>query len=87
MPSDDCSTGRKVPSGMFGCGRCGKFWGGMNTCHCSGCCRTFSGITALDAHRRGGKCADPEALGLEQTARNYECFGYPSTGQSWRESK
>lgn len=60
------------------CKQCGKSWGGMNTCHCTGCHLTFTGITAFDAHRKGGICNLPESVGLEINDRAYECFGYPS---------
>lgn len=63
--------------------KCGCTWGGVNTAHCAACCITFSGLTAFDAHRRGGACLTPEKAGLVQTGRDYPCFGYPSTGDSW----
>jgi hypothetical protein len=60
------------------CGRCAQRWGGMNTAHCAACHRTFTGITAFDAHRRKGACESPIAVGLVENSRTYECFGYPS---------
>jgi hypothetical protein len=50
-------------------GACGTTWTGTRAAHCSGCCRTFSGSSLFDAHRRGygdrGSCLDPVALGAE----------------------
>jgi len=47
-------------------GACGRTWRGTAACHCSGCCRTFSGTKLFDRHRhlRGnhGGCRDPETL-------------------------
>lgn len=60
------------------CTKCQKRWGGMNTAHCSACHRTFTGITAFDAHRKGGTCSDPTTIGLVENGRDYECFGYPA---------
>lgn len=60
------------------CGRCDNRWGGMNTAHCAACHLTFTGITAFDAHRRGGVCAVPAEVGLVESSRNYECWGFPS---------
>jgi hypothetical protein len=34
--------------------KCGKsFPGGSSAGHCSGCCETFIGLAAFEAHRRG----------------------------------
>ncbi|MFC8182425.1 hypothetical protein ACFULT_26435 [Rhodococcus sp. NPDC057297] len=76
-PENDAqiSTGK---AGMAICPRCQKRWGGMNTCHCTGCHTTFSGITAFDAHRRGGICSPPMIVGLRLTDRAYECYGHPA---------
>lgn len=47
---------------------CGAEWhqSGNRTGHCSGCHRTFSGISTFDAHRHdtptGRACADPADL-------------------------
>lgn len=47
-------------------GTCGATWTGARACHCSGCCRTFSGLHLFDAHRRGygerGSCLEPEEM-------------------------
>lgn len=63
---------------MTECSKCSAEWGGMNTAHCAGCHTTFTGITAFDAHRRGGECIPAECVGLSLTKRAYPCYGYPS---------
>jgi hypothetical protein len=70
---------------MTVCTKCAAEWGGMNTCHCSGCHLTFTGLTAFDAHRRGGECRPADSVGLSLTKRAYPCYGYPSddTGAWW----
>jgi hypothetical protein len=73
-------------SGGAHCGRCGKEWGGMRTAHCAACHVTFTGLTAFDAHRKGGKCAQPEDAGLVEAGRAYSCFGAPAdpeTAEWW----
>lgn len=76
----------------YGCPRCDKRWGGLNTAHCGACHRTFSGITAFDKHRGGSHardtrhCLDPETTvfqredgsewRLVRLGRNYECWGF-----------
>ena len=73
---------------MIACEKCSATWGGMNTAHCSGCHTTFTGITAFDAHRRGGECIPAESAGLTLTKRAYPCYGYPSDDSSaWWESE
>lgn len=62
---------------MTACSRCTAEWGGLTTCHCSGCHVTFTGISAFDAHRRAGKCLPAESVGLSPTNRAYPCYGYP----------
>jgi hypothetical protein len=48
------------------CGGCPTTWTGLARCHCSGCHRTFSGVTTFDLHRRPrgwhGSCVDPATL-------------------------
>ena len=63
---------------------CGKSWGGLNTAHCTGCCRTFSGLGTFDMHRRGGKCLNPETItdskgepAMVEGLRAYQCWSYP----------
>jgi hypothetical protein len=61
------------------CGRCGAEWTGYSTCHCSaaGCHRTFTSITAFDAHRTGSHangerhCLDPATVGLVPVTKTY----------------
>jgi hypothetical protein len=60
------------------CSTCSAEWGGMNTAHCARCHTTFTGITAFDAHRRGGICIPAESVGLSRTNRAYPCHGYPT---------
>ena len=73
-----------VKAGMHACGRCENIWGGLNTAHCSGCHRTFTGLTAFDRHRDGSHakgtrhCVDPSTLGLVDAGRAYPRWGYPS---------
>lgn len=72
---------------MTQCGKCGNAWGGLNTAHCSGCCSSFTGITAFDKHRDGSHvkgrfCNTPQAAGLVDARRAYSCWGYPNDG-SW----
>lgn len=44
-------------------GACGKSWqGGERSGHCSGCHRTFYGLTTFDRHRKGGECRYPGDL-------------------------
>jgi hypothetical protein len=56
------------------CRRCHSVWGGSAAQHCVGCCRTFSSISAADAHRRGGECHDPATV---LTRSDEAVFGTP----------
>lgn len=71
---------------MTECPRCEAKWGGMNTAHCCACHLTFTGITAFDAHRKGGHCLSPKAAGLVKTGRDYPCYGFPTddAGAWWK---
>ena len=40
-------------NGTVGTNCCTARWSGANTCHCTVCHQTFTGITAFDAHRIG----------------------------------
>ncbi|WP_437340034.1 FDXHR family putative zinc-binding protein [Mycolicibacterium conceptionense] len=66
-----------------GCAGCDARWGGYNTSHCSGCHRTFTGLTAFDRHRDGDHanstrhCVSPESVGLIEAGRAYPCWGFP----------
>lgn len=42
--------------------KCGKGWNGYNTCHCTTCHETFTGIAGFDKHRLAGKCLDPATM-------------------------
>lgn len=82
-------TGNRPPNAITHA-RCGNWWTGTLTSHCSGCCRTFSGLTAFDAHRDGNHaagtrhCVDPETVGLVVSdTRRFTCWGHPSDGIEW----
>jgi len=45
-------------------GSCGRWWTGPTRNHCGQCHITTSGLTAFDAHQRGGVCAHPQTAGL-----------------------
>lgn len=75
---------------MTGCGVCSEKWSGLRTCHCggSGCHQTFTGLSAFDAHRRGGQCNAPDSVGLSLTNRDYPCWGVEDSGTNpWRTAK
>lgn len=36
---------------MAHCHDCGLDWRGHSVCHCSGCCETFTSLSAFDAHQ------------------------------------
>jgi len=61
------------------CGRYRAHWTGLGTTHCSGCHRTFTGVTAFDIHRRGGQCHDPATV----LDRNGEPRLVPVTRRYW----
>jgi hypothetical protein len=66
------------------CGSCTLRWGGLNTSHCNGCHRTFTGMTAWEAHRtgthvKGRYCLDPADVGLVDAGRSYPCWALPGT--------
>lgn len=69
--------------------KCGKWWTGTLTSHCSGCCETFTGLTAFDAHRAGSHargerhCLPPGTVGLADAGRAYACWGTPGDGTEW----
>jgi hypothetical protein len=54
------------------CGGCPTTWTGVGRCHCSGCHRTFSTVSAFDLHRRlsgrHGSCVDPATLARQTGA-------------------
>lgn len=55
-------------NGSGECPRCGAWWTGANTCHCTGCHRNFTSQTACDKHRAGSHerdtrhCLDPATV-------------------------
>lgn len=67
-------TAPKVPP--YGCAGCDSRWGGLGRAHGSCCHRTYSGITAFDAHRKGGVCNLPGDVGLVR--RDDGIWGYPA---------
>lgn len=85
-----CGSNR--PSNAIVHAKCGQWWTGTRTSHCSGCCRTFAGLAAFDAHRDGNHargerhCVDPETVGLVDSGRAYPCWGHPSDGTQWWKS-
>lgn len=75
------------PTGAIFHAKCGKWWTGTLTSHCSGCCETFSGLAAFDAHRTGSHakgdrhCQPPENAGLTlDENRRYRCWKKPGDG-------
>jgi len=48
---------------MIACA-CGAKWTGTGRCHCGSCHKLYSGLTAFDAHRKGGECLLPGDAGL-----------------------
>jgi len=53
------------------CVTCGQDWTGQLACHCGGCHRTFTGITAFDRHQLAGRCCDPTQRGLVPVTKLY----------------
>jgi hypothetical protein len=76
------------PPGMIICPRCTAIWGGLNTCHCPACHRTFTVIAANDKHRAGSHarderhCLEPSRVGLVDAGRAYPCWGFPGVRES-----
>jgi hypothetical protein len=61
------------------CSGCENFWTGLRACHCAGCHRTFSGLTAFDRHR-GRRCVDPFEAGLVLVEKDgWDCWAKPGT--------
>ena len=48
------------------CSGCGARWFGLERAHCTACGvhQTFDDVELYEAHRAGGWCAAPSALGL-----------------------
>lgn len=70
------------------CPRCDARWGGLKTCHCTGCHQTFTVQSAADKHRAGKHtndtrhCVDPASVGLVDAGRSYPCWGFPGREDS-----
>jgi len=54
------------PPLLIECNGCVNAWTGSSACHCCGCHRTFTGVTAFDIHRTGGTCNPPTSLLTEK---------------------
>lgn len=73
------------PANAHECGQCDNWWTGYATAHCGGCRRTFSSITAFDAHRTGSHsqgerhCVVPASVGLVDAGRAYPCWAQPGS--------
>lgn len=56
-----------IPLAAIHC-KCGAWWTGFNSGHCTACHQTFTGISAFDRHRTGSHaagnrtCLDPATL-------------------------
>jgi hypothetical protein len=60
-------------------GQCGLWWTGNERSHASCCHRTFSSLSAFEAHRRGLRCNDPATVGLIARAKPYgDLWGWPA---------
>lgn len=57
---------RRAPALVGTCGRCGSRWTSRRIAHCSGCHRSFQGVSVFDRHRSAvgerGACLDPAGL-------------------------
>lgn len=62
------------------CSKCPTRWSGTQTCHCSGCHLTFTGLTAFDKHRKNFTCQSPQDVGLVQHRRGGDAFKYEAWG-------
>lgn len=75
------------------CNGCTSWWTGLSACHCAGCHRTFSSISAFDKHRDGSHvkgtrhCVDPATLRSKKTGeallvlvdKGWACWSVPGT--------
>lgn len=72
------------------CGGCKARWhqAGNRTGHCSGCHRTFSGVTTFDAHQRmdDGRnvCLDPATLTTKAGEPRFRLCADPQGCPVWR---
>lgn len=83
-PATDGGAATRIPAKArdrsHGCGGCVSRWTGLRAGHCAECHRTFSGITAFDAHRSYDHCKDPAAVGLVDRAG---IWGRPGDDTRW----
>lgn len=83
-------------SGSGECPRCGAWWTGSNTCHCTACHCSFTSQSASDKHRAGSHerdtrhCLDPATVHnrkgervLVDAGRDYPCWGFPAGDKWW----
>lgn len=77
-------------SNLIDCGKCKAHWSGAGRAHCGGCHKTFSGLTAFDAHQRGNTegqtCGDPTEKGMELREKSwgtYWAYPAPENGFAW----
>ena len=65
---------------------------GDSTCHCSGCHKSFAGLTAFDRHRTGGTCAELDAtptvdgVGWSIDHERIWHYGEQRTPGQWRQA-
>jgi len=75
---------------------CDASFTGMNTCHCTSCHATFTGITVFDKHRSGSHaqstrhCLDPAAMTdadgmpvFADAGRGYPCWSMADSDNRW----
>ena len=68
-----------LPKNAIRHGACGRWWTGTERSHASCCHRTFSSLSAFDAHRKGGRCNHPAAVGLIARTKPYgDLWGWPA---------
>ncbi|MER7517821.1 hypothetical protein [Streptomyces sp. NPDC126499] len=68
-----------LPKNAITHGTCGRWWTGTERSHASCCHRTFSSLSAFDAHRKGGRCNNPTDVGLIARHKPYgELWGWPA---------
>jgi hypothetical protein len=68
---------------------CGAKWTGTGRTHCAapGCHRLFSGLTAFDAHRKGGECLLPGDAGLVKREDGVWAFPSDPDAPPWWEGR
>lgn len=69
----------RPPANAIWHGECGRWWTGNERSHCSGCHETYSSLSAFDAHRKGGQCHAPAAVGLIARRKPFgDLWGWPA---------